>query len=149
MKGERGWRFVDTNVLVYAHDISAGEKHARAKALVDDLWNTGCGCLSLQVLQEFYVVVVQKVTRPLKPEVASRIIYDLSQWRLHVPEVGDFLDAIDIHQRNKISFWDALIICSAKKLGCSVILTEDLNDGQVYEGVVAKNPFATTPFASK
>lgn len=141
MNGNYEWRFVDTNILVYAHDTSAGDKHIQAKALLQDLWNSGHGCLSIQVLQEFYVTVVQKVARPLNPEMASRIVSDLSQWRLHVPEVNDVLEAIDIHQRNRLSFWDALIVCSAKKLGCTVLLTEDLNSGQFYEGVKTKNPF--------
>jgi len=141
MSANPGWQFVDTNVLVYAHDITAGSKHIQAKALISALWDSGHGCLSIQVLQEFYVTVVQKVSNPLQPEVTARIISDLSQWRLHVPEVDDVLEAIDIHQRNKLSFWDALIICSAKKLGCTELLTEDLNNGQFYEGVQAQNPF--------
>ena len=141
MSDNPGGQFVDTNVLVYAHDITAGSKHIQAKTLIGNLWNSGHGCLSIQVLQEFYVTVVQKVANPLLPEVTARIISDLSQWRLHVPEVDDVLEAIDIHQRNRLSFWDALIICSAKKLGCTVLLTEDLNNGQFYEGVQAQNPF--------
>jgi predicted nucleic acid-binding protein len=74
--------------------------------------------------------------------MAARIISDLSAWRLHVPDVSDILEAIDIQQRNKLSFWDALIICSAKKLGCVVLLTEDFNSGQLYEGIRVQNPFA-------
>jgi len=135
------WQFVDTNILVYAHDVSAGDKQVRAKNLISNLWNSGYGCLSVQVLQEFYVTMVQKVARPVQPEAAVRIISDLSQWRLHLPEVDDVLEAIDIHQRNRLSFWDALIVCSAKKLGCAVLFTEDLNSGQFYEGIKAQNPF--------
>ncbi len=136
------WQFVDTNILVYAHDVSAGNKHTRAKSLINDLWNSGYGCLSTQVLQEFYVAVVQKVPKPIQPEIAAGIISDLSQWRLHVTGADDILEAINIHQRNRISFWDALIICSANKLGCEVLLTEDLSNGQYYEGTKALNPFA-------
>jgi len=73
--------------------------------------------------------------------MAAQIISDLSQWKLHIPIVSDVLEAIDIHQRNKLSFWDALIICSAKKLGCAILWTEDLNTGQCYEGVKVLNPF--------
>lgn len=141
MSGNVEWQFVDTNILVYAHDASAGKKHVRAKSLINDLWTSGRGCLSTQVLQEFYVIVVQKVARPMQPEMAAKIISDLSQWRLHVTDVDDILEAVDIHQRNRLSFWDALIICSANKLGCVVLLTEDLSSGQFYEGIKALNPF--------
>ena len=85
---------------------------------------------------------MQKVARPMRSEMAAKIISDLSAWRLYVPDVSDILEAIDIQQRNKLSFWDALIICSAKKLGCVVLLTENLNSGQLYEGIKAQNPFA-------
>lgn len=136
------WQFVDTNVLVYAHDTSAGEKHARAKALIADLWQSGKGCLSIQVLQEFYVTVTQKVSKPLAPETASRIIECLSHWRLHIPDAGDVLEAIRIHQRYSISFWDAMIIRSAEALGSKVIWSEDLNPGQCYGEVKVSNPFS-------
>jgi predicted nucleic acid-binding protein len=142
MNDNSGWQFVDTNILVYAHDISAGDKRIRAKDLINKLWNSGRGSLSIQVLQEFYVTVVQKVARPMQPQMAAKIISDLSTWRLHVPDVSDVLEAIDIQQRNRLSFWDALIICSAKKLGCVVLLTEDFNSGQLYEGIRVQNPFA-------
>ncbi len=134
-------QFVDTNVLVYAHDASAGAKHQRAATLIEELWKTGNGCLSLQVLQEFYVAVVQKVAKPLQPEAASGIISDLSHWDLHVPHINDVLMAIAIHQRFKLSFWDAMIIQSAKKLGCEVIWSEDFTAGQSYNGVKVLNPF--------
>lgn len=134
-------QFVDTNVLVYAHDTSAGIKHEKARDLILSLWDSRQGCISLQVLQEFYVTIVQKVAKPAALETAARIIADLGQWILHVPDVEDVLEAIEIQQRNELSFWDSLIICSAKKLGCDVIWTEDLNTGQRYEGIVVLNPF--------
>ncbi|MGQ9496767.1 MAG: PIN domain-containing protein [Desulfotomaculales bacterium] len=135
-------QFVDTNTLVYAHDTSAGEKHARAKALVTALWQSGNGCLSVQVLQEFYVTVTQKVKKPLAPERASRIIAYLSNWRVHTPDAGDVLEAIRIHRRYAISFWDAMIIRSAEALDCRVIWSEDLNPGQYCGEVRVANPFS-------
>ena len=135
-------QFVDTNTLVYAHDTSAGEKHARAKALVTALWQSGNGCLSVQVLQEFYVTVTQKVKKPLAPEKASRIIAYLSNWRVHTPDAGDVLEAIRIHRRYAISFWDAMIIRSAEALDCRVIWSEDLNPGQYCGEVRVANPFS-------
>ncbi|MEW6171612.1 MAG: PIN domain-containing protein [Bacillota bacterium] len=142
MTGEGGDRqFVDTNILVYAHDISAAEKHTIAKTLVSEIWRSGNGCLSVQVLQEFYVTVTQKVRKPLSPENASRIIADLSFWHVHAPDATDVLRGIEIQQRYKISFWDAMIIRSAKVLGGAIIWSEDLPPGQFYEDVRVVNPF--------
>lgn len=134
-------QFVDTNVLVYAHDLSAGAKHERAKALVLELWDSGNGCLSVQVLQEFYVAVTQKVPRPLSPQVASRIISDLACWHIHTPGPEDVLEAIEIHLRYKVSFWDAMIVRSAQALGCEIVWTEDLHARQLYGKVRIANPF--------
>ena len=135
-------QFVDTNILIYAHDRSAGRTHQRAKALIQELWDSGGGCLSIQVLQEFYVNVTRKVARPLTPEAAAQIIGDLSVWLVHRPTVDDMLYAIRLQSRFQISFWDALIIASALQLGCPVLWSEDLNPGQVYEQVTVVNPFA-------
>lgn len=135
-------QFVDTNVLVYAHDVSAGCKHARAKDLVEEIWQSRIGCVSVQVLQEFYVAVTQKVRKPLSVEVASRIVEYLSRWHVHVPEARDVLEAIKIQQRYSMSFWDAMIVRSAEVLGCKVIWSEDMNPGQNYGAVRVVNPFA-------
>lgn len=134
-------QFVDTNVLVYAHDISAGQKHQRAGELLRRLWLSGAGCLSVQVLQEFYVTVTQKVARPLSREKAAQIVTDLAQWRIHSPQAGDVLAAIQLQERYRVAFWDAMVIVSALHLGCQVIWSEDLNPGQSYETLVTRNPF--------
>lgn len=136
-------QFVDTNVLVYAHDASAGTKHARAAELIKELWNSGTGCLSIQVLQEFYVSVTRKVPKPLDGATAAQLVSDLAQWTVHVPDVGDVVAAVEVHQRNAISFWDAMIIRSAAALGCAIVWSEDLNSGQVYQDVRVVNPFLT------
>ena len=134
-------QFVDTNVLIYAHDRSAGEKHLRARELVTGLWESGEGCLSIQVLQEFYVNVTRKVAKPLTPEAAAQIIADLSVWQMHRPGVEDVLDAIRLQSRYQISFWDAMIIASALQSGCQTIWSEDLNPGQTYDQVKVLSPF--------
>jgi predicted nucleic acid-binding protein len=139
MSGNR--QFVDTNVLVYAHDVTAGDKHSRARALVEELWDTREGCLSVQVLQEFFVTTTRKIPKPLDAPAAGLIIEDLAHWHLHVPAAGDILAAIDIHQRTGAAFWDAMILRSAKELGCATLHSEDLNPGQVSEGVQVRNPF--------
>jgi predicted nucleic acid-binding protein len=134
-------QFVDTNILIYAHDVSAGQKHARAQQLIRDLWQSGEGCLSIQVLHEFYVNVTQKVAKRLPAEAAVQIIADLSVWEVHCPSVEDLLDAIRLQDRHQISFWDAMIIASAIQLGCEILWSEDLNLGQVYDQVEVRSPF--------
>lgn len=139
MSGDR--RFVDTNILVYAHDTSAGYKHERARALLEELWETRHGCLSVQILQEFFVNVTRKIPKPLDPAVAEEIIADLSRWHTHVPAADDVLGAIGIHQRMGISFWDAMMVRSAIEIGCEVVYSENLNHGQSYDGTRVENPF--------
>ena len=134
--------FVDTNIIIYAYDVSSAEKHQRARELIAELWDTGRGCLSIQVLQEFYVNLTLKIPHPLTPQETTQIIEDLGQWRLHQPGLKSVIEAIHIQQRNKISFWDAMIISSAKELDCKIIWTEDLNPHQLYEGIKATNPFS-------
>jgi len=139
MSGNR--QFLDTNVLVYAHDVTAGDKHSRARALVEELWETRQGCLNVQVLQEFFVTTTRTIPRPLEAPAAARIIDVLAHWHVHAPAAADVLAAIDIHQRTGASFWDAMILRSAKELGCQTLHSEDLNPGQAYEGVQVLNPF--------
>ena len=134
-------QFVDTNILIYAHDLSSGQKHTRARGLIQDLWQCAEGCLSIQVLQEFYVNVMQEVARPLSPEAAALIVADLSVWQVHRPGVEDVLDAIRLQGRYRISSWDAMIIASAIQLGCQIVWSEDLNPGQVYDEVTVSSPF--------
>lgn len=141
MRDENVRQFVDTNILVYAHDLSAGTKCERARKLISDLWNSGTGCLSIQVLQEFYVTLTKKVSVPLDSETAIAIIRDLGQWTIHSPDVDDILMAAEFQRRYFLSFWDAMIICSARALGCGILWSEDLNAGQIYAGVKALNPF--------
>jgi len=138
---ERERQFVDTNVLVYAHDATAGAKTGRAAKLLDDLWESGEGCLSLQVLQEFFVNITRKVSKPLPRSAAANIIEKLGSWTTHSPTTKDLLAAIEIHGRRRISLWDALVVRSASRLGCKILWTEDLKDGETYEGVRVRNPF--------
>jgi predicted nucleic acid-binding protein len=134
-------QFVDTNVLVYAYDLDAGKKYQRAIQLIEELWKSKSGCLSMQVLQEFYVNITRKAKQPLPIAQAKRVIQHLSAWRIFSPQVGDILAAIDLHERYQISFWDALVIRSAQQTGCKVLWSEDLSSGQDYDGVKVVNPF--------
>jgi predicted nucleic acid-binding protein len=141
MSGAEHLEFVDTNILVYAHDSSAGHKHDKARWLLGDIWARRTGCLSVQVLQEFYVTVTQKVAKPLKAESAAQIIADLATWEVYAPNANDVLDAIQIQKRFQLSFWDAMIVAGALQLGCQILWTEDLSAGQVLENVTITNPF--------
>jgi predicted nucleic acid-binding protein len=141
MSETRSLQFVDTNVLIYAHDVSAGHKHGRARELIHDLWHSGEGCLSVQVLQEFYVTVTRKVATPLSPNAAAQIVTDLALWEVHCPRAQDVLEAIHLQQRYRTSFWDAMILTSAIQLGCQILWSEDLNPGQVYERLTVQSPF--------
>lgn len=141
MNDDADWQFVDTNILVYAHDAAAGQKHDAAKALLQALWQSRRGCLSIQVLQEFYVTVTQKVAAPYSVSEAARIIEDLAVWRIHAPTVTDVLAAIDLQSHYQLSFWDAMILHSAGSLGCNVVWTEDLNHGQTINQTTIRDPF--------
>ena len=96
--------------------------------------------LSVQVLQEFFVTTTRKIPKPLDAPAAARIIGDLAHWHVHTPAVSDVVAAIEIHQRTGASFWDAMILRSAKELGCQILHSEDLNAGQEYDGVRGPQP---------
>lgn len=132
--------FVDTTILVYAYDKTAGDKNVKSKKIVESLWQSSSGCLSIQVLQELYVVLTNKI-ESITEIVIREIIEDLGKWEIHSPKVDHILMAIDIQRENKLSFWDSMILCSAQILKCSVLWTEDLKHGQKYGEVLVKNPF--------
>jgi len=133
--------FVDTNVLIYAFDTSTGKKHQKASELLQDLWRGENGCISIQVLQEFYVNSTRKAPQALDPSQAASIIRDLSNWKVHRPSTEDVLAAISIQQQFQISFWDAMIIRSAQESNCQTLWSEDLSNVQDYGGVTVINPF--------
>lgn len=133
--------FVDTNVLVYAYDSAADRKREIAAKLLTDLWRSGAGVLSTQVLQEFYLTVTRKIPRPIDPPLARQIVEDLLTWDVVVNDGESILEAIDLENREKLSFWDALIVCAAGRGGAGILLSEDLPHGRVLKGVKIENPF--------
>ncbi|MGA1827872.1 PIN domain-containing protein [Microbacterium sp.] len=135
-------QFVDTNILLYAYDPRAGEKHLRARTLVGELGRARRGALSVQVLQEFYVNVVRKIAVPLSPSDARDRIRMLSRWTVHSPLAHDVISGTEISEQHQISLWDAMIVRSASELGCTVLWSEDLNSGQRINGVEIRNPFS-------
>jgi predicted nucleic acid-binding protein len=133
--------FVDTNIIVYAYDRSAGLKHQKARKILVDLWKSGLGVVSTQVIQEFFVTVTRKLPKPMEPKSAKRVVSDLLMWN-HVRIEGPMiLDAIDLHRNHGYSFWDSLIIIAAKQAECALLLSEDLAAGHTIAGVAIKNPF--------
>jgi predicted nucleic acid-binding protein len=136
--------FCDTNVVVYAYDRTAGHKHDRARILIDRLWARDDGALSIQVLQELFVSLTRKIRPPVPFHRAREIVNDLSTWHIVEPTRHDIIAAIDASDRWKVSFWDALILTTARKAGATILWSEDLNEGQSYDGVVVRNPFLSS-----
>jgi predicted nucleic acid-binding protein len=136
--------FVDTNILIYAHDVDAKEKHREAKSLLRDLWSTQSGVLSTQVLQEFYVNVTRKIASPLSRTAARRVVNSYAVWCTDTT-AAEIAAAFRIEDESRIGFWDALIVASALKSGAVRIASEDLNAGQVIAGVRVENPFSRLP----
>jgi predicted nucleic acid-binding protein len=132
--------FVDTNILIYAHDRSMGIKHERARQLVERLWTSGQGVLSTQVLQELCVNLRRKVARPLATEEIRRLIYDYMSWEIVVNAPEAVIQALEIEARYKTSFWDALILQAAEQSGAAILYSEDLAAKQSYGTVRVVNP---------
>jgi len=139
-----GKTFVDTNVLIYAHDIDAGPKHEIAKSVIRELWSNRAGLLSTQVLQEFYVNVTRKIASPLPKVSARAVIHSYASWCIENTLV-DISTAFRIEDESQIGFWDALVIASAVKGGATRLISEDLNSGQTVMGVLIENPFVVIP----
>lgn len=133
--------FVDTNILIYAHDLDAGSKHDIAVSLIKEFWEKGTGILSTQVLQEFYVNVTRKILKPILPAKARGIIESYLVWQVEVNRPDTILLASEIEERYLLSFWDSLIVAAARNAKADKILTEDLKHGQRLEGILIENPF--------
>ncbi len=133
--------FVDTNVLVYAHDLDAGVRHEVASRLVADLWETRAAVISTQVLQEFYVNVTRKIASPLPRSAAREIVRAYAAWPVETIGAAEILLASEVEEQHQLSFWDALIVAAAVKAGASRILTEDMSPGRTIAGVRIENPF--------
>jgi predicted nucleic acid-binding protein len=132
--------FVDTNILVYAHDVTATLKNERARALVENLWATGCGVISTQVLQELCVSLRKKVAKPLSMEETRNLIEDYSDWEIVVNTHDSIIEALKLESRYHISFWDALVVHAAEHSGAEILYSEDLSEAQIYGSVRVVNP---------
>jgi predicted nucleic acid-binding protein len=131
--------FFDTNVLIYGDDKAHPAKQRRAVELVAEHRLARSGVVSMQVLQEYFVTATRKLQ--LDARVARRKVELLSEFDVVSPEVSDVIAAIDLHRLHGISFWDAMIVCSAKRAGCRILLSEDMQSGREMDGVHIVNPF--------
>lgn len=132
--------FVDTNILVYAHDRSTGFKHLRAQKLLERLWDSGQGVLSTQVLQELCINLRRIAGNPLPMDEVRLLIREYSTWEIVTNTPESVLLAFDIENRYKTSFWDALILQAAERSGATILYSEDLAAGQRYGAVQVVNP---------
>ncbi|MGD0019113.1 MAG: PIN domain-containing protein [Candidatus Limnocylindrales bacterium] len=133
--------FVDTNVLVYAHDATETEKQPIARAVLEELWADRSGVVSTQVLQEFYVVATRKLEPPMRRPEAREIVTLYATWSVVQIDVGLILDAAALEERAQLSFWDALIVEAARRAGAVVLVSEDFQAGHRIAGIEIENPF--------
>ena len=135
--------FIDTNVLVYAHDASDPRKHAVARDLVSELWADRSGVVSSQVLQELYVVMTRKLDPPMSRSDARELVALYATWHLVAVDAELILDAALLEDRQGFSFWDALIVEAARRAGAARLVSEDLRNGRDLDGVAVENPFGS------
>lgn len=138
-----GKTFVDTNILLYAHDRDAGRKGEIAAARLRELWETELGVVSVQVLQEFFVNATRKIANPLPLPIAREVLRVYRSWVRRETTVDTVLRATELMELAQLSFWDALIVAAAEEAGANTLLSEDLNGGQVIAGVRVANPFSS------
>ncbi|MGA2905771.1 MAG: PIN domain-containing protein [Candidatus Korobacteraceae bacterium] len=134
--------FFDTNVLIYTDDKAFPAKQRLALELLAEHRRQRTGVLSLQVLQEYFVAVTRKLH--LEARIARRKVELFAEFDVATPEVTDILAAIDLHRLHGLSFWDALILRAATQTGCSVLLSENMQDARAIDGVQIVNPFRQT-----
>ena len=132
--------FVDTNILIYAYDRSAGAKRERAREIVAQLWDSGRGVISTQVLQELCANLRRKASPPLSIEEIRTLVHDYLSWEVVVNGADSVLGALELEARYKISFWDALIVQAAEDAGATILYSEDLSSGQNYGSIRVVNP---------
>jgi predicted nucleic acid-binding protein len=133
--------FVDTNILVYARDSGAGAKQKKAEALLEELWSSRRGRISVQVLNEYFVTVTRKLKPGLPAEFAWDDVTALHAWQ-PVPMDWALMErAHDLFEQHSLSWWDSLIVAGAAAAGSDVLYSEDLSHGQLLGNVRIVNPF--------
>ena len=133
--------FVDSNILVYAHDADSGNKQRIAANAVAEILDARSGVLSIQVLQEFYSTVTRKLRSAIARDVARELLRGYSSWVIQPLTPDDVIAASFLEQSHQLSFWDALIVQAALLAGAKKLLSEDLQHGRSISGVMVENPF--------
>lgn len=132
--------FIDTNILLYAHDLEAGQKREKALVIIENLWLAPYPpAISVQVLQEFYVNLLRK---KINLEIAQDVVTKYLAWEVIENSVALFNDALSLQKRYKLSYWDSLIVAAAKKAKAKEVWSEDLSHGQKVDGIKIFNPLA-------
>jgi predicted nucleic acid-binding protein len=134
--------FVDTHVLVYAHDLDSGEKRAIAEHVLRQLWQDETGALSVQVLQEFYAALTGGIASPVPRRAARDLVNAYSVWPIVTLDPADVLTASDFEERYRLGFRDAMIVVGARKAGATLLLSDDLRPYRPITGLEVRNPFA-------
>jgi predicted nucleic acid-binding protein len=133
--------FVDSNILIYAHDADAGARQRRASEQLVELWAAGTGLLSTQVLQEFYVNVTQKIKAPLSRSAAREVVRDYAPWVESPITPATVVRASEIGEIWRLAFWDGMILAAAEQSRAGRLLTEDLSHGARIAGIEIVDPF--------
>ena len=131
--------FIDTNVLVYAVDTHDRRKQKLSRQALEEIESGSDGVISTQVMQEFYVAATKKLD--IEPAVAKKILHSFENFEIVIVDPPLIKEAIDCSMIHQISFWDALVIVCADSAKCAKVWTEDLNHGQVINGVRVENRF--------
>lgn len=133
--------FVDTNVLVYAHDTHDPDKQREAASVLSSLWESDNGVLSTQVLQEFYNVATRKLNKPFSRSEARQIVATYSEWCTVDTDPLLIVSASKLEEEHTLAFWDALVIEAAIRAGATKLLSEDLQHGRSFGDLTIENPF--------
>jgi predicted nucleic acid-binding protein len=134
--------FVDTSVLVYAHDLDSGEKRAIAEHVLRQLWLDETGALSVQVLQEFYLALTSGIASPVPRRAARDLVQAYSVWPLVTLDAGDLLAASEIEERHRLTFRHAQIVVAARKSSATLLLSDDRQPYRPITGLEVRNPFS-------
>lgn len=134
--------FIDTNIFVYTFDSKDSKKNSISRSLIQKALTSGMGVISYQVIQEFLNVATRKFKCPLTPADSRNYLQKILNplWQVY-STIEMFEQAIEISERWKYGFYDSLIIAGAISSGCSILYTEDLQNGQKIQSVEIVNPF--------
>lgn len=137
--------FVDTNVLLYAIDDADPAKQARAREWLTACWTQRAGRVSTQVLSEFYAKARKRFAAAMSIEEARAAVGRYQQWRPWQVDFATVQTAWELESRFQIDYWDALMAAAAQHIGCSYLLTEDLQHGLQMDNLQVVNPFIASP----